>query len=433
MKKTSNLIASLSLSLLAVGAMAQIPGNFSKIRSTHPVPASGKFAPVTHSSTSRKVTSNPNYLLDNLAGDAAQSGGTFYNWSPYLFINNNYSLADSGSAYNLNANNVTTVFDTCWDLYSQGFANIATPGMVVEVDTITCYVRYHNTSGNNDTILLSVMSVNAAGFPTSTVYGVDTVVVSPTFFPYNTVDSMQSFYVVKPISVPNSARHGWNFSVQMTVLADKTMDSIATVYYSQGSTACTALGGYYTPEPTTIGVPNGAVNCVNTFANGMWYFTSPGQHGNGSSLSWPLTSGTYQGYYMNSATYYWAPLPAVLLYSTCGGDTIQWSVQDIAIFPSISVVPAGMDKINSAGLSVGQNYPNPFNKNTTINYSLTKSSNVTFSVYDMTGRVLVNTVTNAGAGQHVINLDANSFSPGVYFYSFDINGTKVTKKMIITE
>jgi len=432
MKKTSYLIASLSLSLLTIGAMAQSPANFSKIRST-PTPVSGKFAPVAHS-TSHKVSSNPNYLIDNLAGDAAQSGGTFYNWSPYLFINSAFGMADTGAGYSMSANSVQCVFDTCWDLYTQGFASIASPGMVVEVDTIAANVRYHNTSGLNDTIILSVNSVNAAGYPTGTVYGVDTVVVTPTFFLYNTTDSMQSFYVIKPILVSAGARHGWNFSIQMTVKAPKTMDSIALVYYSQGSTACTALGGYYTPEPTTIGVPDGAVNCVNTFLNGMWYFNSPGQHGNGTSLSWPLTSGTYQGYDMNSGGYYWAPLPAVLLYSTCGGDTIQFSVQDVALFPSISVVPAGINNVTANGLSVGQNYPNPFSKTTQISYSLTKSSDVTFSVYDMTGRVLVNNVyTNSGAGQHMINLDANSFQPGVYFYTFNVNGNKVTKKMIITE
>lgn len=438
MKKTSKLIASLSMSLLAVGVMAQTPGNFAKARFIKGSPASGNFRVASaHAvrNNGHKVSSvGSNYFLDNLVGDEENTAATFYNWSPYLFLNNTFTVADTGASYNLNSNDMTEVFDTAYDLYTLAYQQIAAPGSMVEIDTITGFVRYENTSGGNDTIWLSVNSVNVNGYPSSTVYGSTYIVVTPTFFPYNTVDSIQEFQVYTTIDVPTTARHGWNFGINMSVTAPNGQDSIALVYYSQGSTACAALGGYYTNEPTTVGVANAAVANVNSFIDGLWWFNSPGEHGNGTELSWPLTSGTYQGYYMNSGTYYWAPLPLVLLYSTCTGDTSQFAVQDVALFPSILIVPAGINNVKANGLAVDQNYPNPFNKTTQISYSLTKSSDVTFSVYDMTGRVLVNNVyTNSGAGNHVINLNANSFSPGVYFYSFNVNGSVITKKMVITE
>ena len=61
-------------------------------------------------------------------------------------------------------------------------------------------------------------------------------------------------------------------------------------------------------------------------------------------------------------------------------------------------------------------------------------SNVAFSVYDMTGRELVhNNYTTVAPGNHVITIQANRFTPGIYFYSFNVNGTKVTRKMVITQ
>ena len=67
-------------------------------------------------------------------------------------------------------------------------------------------------------------------------------------------------------------------------------------------------------------------------------------------------------------------------------------------------------------------------------YSLTKSSDVTFTVYDITGRVITtNIMGNVAAGQYSINLSANKFSPGIYFYTFNVNGSNITKKMVITE
>ncbi|HXB11891.1 MAG TPA: T9SS type A sorting domain-containing protein, partial [Bacteroidia bacterium] len=108
--------------------------------------------------------------------------------------------------------------------------------------------------------------------------------------------------------------------------------------------------------------------------------------------------------------------------------------QDINIFPLIDLDPNGINEVNSPGFSVAQNYPNPFSVQTQINYNLTKSSDVVFSVYDMTGRELMNnSLSTVAPGQHVINISANKFSPGVYMYTFNVNGNIVTKRMVITQ
>jgi hypothetical protein len=67
--------------------------------------------------------------------------------------------------------------------------------------------------------------------------------------------------------------------------------------------------------------------------------------------------------------------------------------------------------------SVAQNYPNPFNVKTTISFDLPISTDVTVTIYDLSGRV-VQTI-DAGrmdAGVNSVIWDANNVGSGVYFY-----------------
>jgi len=96
--------------------------------------------------------------------------------------------------------------------------------------------------------------------------------------------------------------------------------------------------------------------------------------------------------------------------------------------------PLSSPVISRVDFSVGQNYPNPFANTSQIKYTLLKSSDVDFSISDMTGRILItNVYSNASPGEHLISLNANLLSPGLYFYTFNVEGMKVTKSMIITK
>ncbi|WP_428236417.1 T9SS type A sorting domain-containing protein [Gracilimonas sp.] len=84
------------------------------------------------------------------------------------------------------------------------------------------------------------------------------------------------------------------------------------------------------------------------------------------------------------------------------------------------------------GYSLSQNYPNPFNPTTNIEYTINQAGPVTLKVYDMTGRevaTLVNTRMNAG--EHVVSFDASNLSSGVYIYSLQANGVRLTNKMTL--
>ena len=79
-----------------------------------------------------------------------------------------------------------------------------------------------------------------------------------------------------------------------------------------------------------------------------------------------------------------------------------------------------------------QNYPNPFNPVTTIRYDLPEESDVTLTIYDITGRIvktLVQETQQAGIKNVVWN--AIDVSSGVYIYRIKAMSYTQTHKMIL--
>lgn len=92
------------------------------------------------------------------------------------------------------------------------------------------------------------------------------------------------------------------------------------------------------------------------------------------------------------------------------------------------------EKNIASEFTIGQNVPNPFGDNTIINYSIENASNVTVEFKDVSGKVVktVNQGTQA-AGSYQLNVAANEFAEGVYFYTFTIGEKQVTKRMVVTK
>ena len=80
-----------------------------------------------------------------------------------------------------------------------------------------------------------------------------------------------------------------------------------------------------------------------------------------------------------------------------------------------------------------QNYPNPFNPNTTIEYSIPKTSNVILKVYNILGKeaaVLVNGQQTAG-NYRVVFPSKGGYASGVYFYRIQAGSFVQTKKLLL--
>ena len=89
------------------------------------------------------------------------------------------------------------------------------------------------------------------------------------------------------------------------------------------------------------------------------------------------------------------------------------------------------DQLEQLGYSLGQNYPNPVSSYTQIGFHLTEAKDVRVVIIDMLGRVVEELVNDyRSEGDHIINWQPN-VSSGTYFYQLQIDGSQLTKKMIV--
>jgi len=82
--------------------------------------------------------------------------------------------------------------------------------------------------------------------------------------------------------------------------------------------------------------------------------------------------------------------------------------------------------------SLEQNYPNPFNPVTVIRYSLSENRHTALRIFDALGKeiaTLVNEKQNVGT--YSVEWDAWDYPSGVYFYSFETDNFKQSKRMIM--
>lgn len=94
-----------------------------------------------------------------------------------------------------------------------------------------------------------------------------------------------------------------------------------------------------------------------------------------------------------------------------------------------SKINIGVQEESINSLLVEQNIPNPFNDKTIINIRLKPNTSLKIQFYDISGRmILEKPIEN---GNESIELNANDFKPGCYFYSVISDEKTITKKMIV--
>ena len=95
-----------------------------------------------------------------------------------------------------------------------------------------------------------------------------------------------------------------------------------------------------------------------------------------------------------------------------------------------------LDGIDPKGVlsMLGQNFPNPFSRTTNIHYELANGSEVSMTIRDITGRiVLERTEGLQPAGRHTITLDASGLDSGIYFYTLKAGSFNETKRMTVSK
>ncbi len=80
-------------------------------------------------------------------------------------------------------------------------------------------------------------------------------------------------------------------------------------------------------------------------------------------------------------------------------------------------------------------YPNPATQNTTISFTLVENNKISISVYDVLGNLvsLVSQNNDFVKGNNNVSINTSSLSSGIYYISLEANGSKETKKLVISK
>ncbi|MEO6693886.1 MAG: T9SS type A sorting domain-containing protein [Ignavibacteria bacterium] len=82
--------------------------------------------------------------------------------------------------------------------------------------------------------------------------------------------------------------------------------------------------------------------------------------------------------------------------------------------------------------AIAQNYPNPFNPSTSISFDIPSLSEVSLSVFDLTGREIASLVNETlEPGSYSYKWNASQLSSGIYFYRIKAGSFVQTKKMVL--
>ncbi len=91
----------------------------------------------------------------------------------------------------------------------------------------------------------------------------------------------------------------------------------------------------------------------------------------------------------------------------------------------------GIKPIEATKISMSQNFPNPANNYTSITYSIPSDGEVIFTVFSINGQVLYNKSVKSEFGIQTIDINTSHLAAGIYFYSMEFNGQRITKRMSI--
>lgn len=108
--------------------------------------------------------------------------------------------------------------------------------------------------------------------------------------------------------------------------------------------------------------------------------------------------------------------------------------QDISFDQYIFIVNedgVSIDELSSDNVSLGQNIPNPASTVTSIPFNMEASGSVKLSVVNLLGEVLINEQVQGKRGDNSVKIDVAQLDNGIYLYTIETKGKKLTKRLII--
>jgi hypothetical protein len=107
---------------------------------------------------------------------------------------------------------------------------------------------------------------------------------------------------------------------------------------------------------------------------------------------------------------------------------------EIVIKEASLTVGIDEEHIGSNTFSLDQNAPNPAKGNTTISYSLPEETHVVLSLFDMTGKKVLELVNaEEQTGTHYHTLNTSELKAGMYYYRLETESNSATRKMVVVQ
>ena len=95
--------------------------------------------------------------------------------------------------------------------------------------------------------------------------------------------------------------------------------------------------------------------------------------------------------------------------------------------------PTGMDINKSNAMINISNFPNPVKNYTVFEYSLSETSIINLTIYDVQGRKAENLINSTvSSGEHTFLYENKNLKNGIYFYTLQYKNHQITKKLVVT-
>ena len=330
------------------------------------------------------------FYIDYDSADAAYWGAASYARQMWL-MNDAYTTSDSAFKY----------FIVAFDTIQNSYAFISYPNSVIyqtKIDSISMRIGHENNSGTADTIIVKIINLTTAGYPTTSVLWADTLITSTGL---STANNWLNPTIISFAPLFTDSINRFGVCVEYNGSTQDTLGFVA---------------GYPTFTAPCDTVPSVLSRKSNYYPNSVAYFTSLG-------FQIPTASGTGVYYDCNGNSGY-DP-------GTDGENFIENI--NLRCYVEISTNPAGIsDHTFSPVITLLQNFPNPFSGKTRIDYLLSENSEVKFEIYDLIGEKRLE--KNEGiknSGKHFFEFNSLSLENGIYFYSLSAGGEKITRKMTL--
>ncbi|MGA1666963.1 MAG: T9SS type A sorting domain-containing protein, partial [Bacteroidia bacterium] len=353
-------------------------------------------------------------------------------------------------------------------------------------DTLYTFTNLFNIGlGSNDLCVVSSMpNGQADAFPLD-----DTLCIEAVGFPLvdnfpycNNFDEGQPAWLTRnPVTLRNSG-NSWNFGTPAKGLINGAASGPNAWYIGADSTYkpydSSAL---YTPIFKTTKDSCYRVKFVTRFMTDFWANDTSNAplHGDGGTLEYSTDGGTRWNTfgYLDTLTNEWynaiiqslavfnssqnivgfgwsgvspqAYVPMMQIFNTTDNAEVifrfrfasdyafqgeGWAIDDFCfeLLPGPCEVVSVTD-LKDQGLVLSQNFPNPASDQTGIAYYLPRGGRASLELRDMYGRpVWSRTLGMLEGGWYQERLETSALAQGLYYYSLNFEGRKLTRKMLIT-